>query len=141
MVFCALLAGCGPYPRDVEGTRDRVERERVIRVGWTGVSANQAALAAPFLVRLGQATGARIEGTARGTNEAMFALLEAGKLDLVVAELAEDSPWANEVTAIEPFARRRSGARVIALGAVARNGENRWIALLERTVRDAKARQ
>ena len=71
--------------------------------------------------------------------EALFAALEKGDLDLVVTEVADDSPWLTEVAVIDPLSRRRVGERLLGLSPVARNGENRWVALLERQQRDMQA--
>jgi DNA-binding transcriptional LysR family regulator len=132
-----LLAACGPWPRDIEGTRDRVETSRIIRVGIPPLGAQDRALAATYLGRLARATGAqpRLEP---GAAEPLLARLEAGELDLVLGEVARDSPWLDAVAVIEPLAERPLGERVIGFGPIARNGENRWIMLLEREVRDQR---
>jgi hypothetical protein len=44
------------------------------------------------------------------------------------------------VTIVEPLATRRSGKRTFELAPVVRNGENRWVALVEREVRDMSER-
>ena len=64
--------------------------------------------------------------------------LEAGELDLVIGEIAEDSPWRTEVSVIEPLSEHSLGERTIGLSPIARNGENRWVMLLEREVRDLR---
>ena len=71
----------------------------------------------------------------RGPAESQLARLEEGKLDLVIGEFIADSPWATSVAIIEPLATRRSDKRRFELAPAARNGENRWIALVEREVR------
>ena len=73
--------------------------------------------------------------------ERLLSRLEEGELDLVVAEVATDSPWRRDVAVLEPLSRRRAGGRVLALSPVARNGENRWIGLLEVEARDMAAGQ
>ena len=50
--------------------------------------------------------------------------------------LAEETPWANKVSVIEPLAQHPAGEARLGLSPVARNGENRWIMLIERVVRD-----
>ena len=132
-----LLAACGSYPRDIEGTRDRVERSRVIHVGIF-----QSVLAGPdrqrallYLDRLQRATGASPQAIAGGA-EPLLARLEAGELDLVIGDVARDSPWIDAVAVIEPLAEHEVGGRAIGLSPIARNGENRWILLLEALVRD-----
>lgn len=136
----ALLAACGVLPRDIEGTRDRVQESRVVHVGVF-----QGTLAGPdrprtlvFLDRLRRATGASPQVIA-GDAEPLLARLEAGELDLVIGEVATDSPWVTGVAVIEPLAERRIGGRTIGLSPIARSGENSWIMLLEREVRDTRS--
>lgn len=73
-----------------------------------------------------------------GDQERLLAQLEEGELDLVAGQFAEDSPWIADVTLIEPLTEQTVGQRKVGLTLVARNGENAWIGLLERTVRNAK---
>jgi hypothetical protein len=133
------LAGCD-YPRDIEGTLDHVRAERVIRVGviaGADEDRDKARIAA-YLARVGRAAGA-VPNVTRGAAEPLFARLDQGDLDLVIGELAQDSPWKTDVMMVEPIAERQEGKARIALSPIARNGENRWIMLLERAVRDLKA--
>ena len=69
--------------------------------------------------------------------ESQLARLEEGDLDLVIGEFHEKTPWAAPVAIIEPLSTRRAGKRVLELAPAAQNGENRWIALIEREVRDS----
>ena len=86
-----------------------------------------------------RATGARATIEA-GPLESQLARLEEGELDLVIAELSENSPWAGPVAVIEPLGLRREGERKLGLSPVAANGENQWIALVEREVRNLAMR-
>lgn len=138
-VLLALgLAACGPYPRDVAGTLDRIEAGDRFRVGLAEMRAADRAAALAFVSRIERATGAgaRID---TGPAEAQLARLESGRLDLVIGEFAEDTPWAAEAALIEPLSRRRVGERTLGLSPVAAHGENRWIALIEREVRGSVA--
>ena len=146
MAFCrtallvgllAALAGCDAYPRDMAGTLDRVESQKVVRVGLIGHPGGEAdrALTFSFLARLARATGASPQIVA-GSAEPLLLQLDADRLDLVIGEIAPDSPWIAEVAVIEPLAVRPVGDREIGLSPIARNGENKWIGLLERLVRD-----
>lgn len=137
----AALTACGPYPDDVEGTLYRVETQHRIRLGLAEVPAPARPAADMFLRRIAKGTGATLDAPREGSSEELFAALENGELDLVVAEVAEDSPWLPDVAVIEPLAERRSGERKLGLSAVVRNGENRWIMLLEREARDMKGGQ
>jgi len=141
MLFTAtllLVTACGPYPRDIEGTLNRIDDARVIRVGLTQVEPADAPAARAYLALLERRTGATVR-TTTGSAERQLAALEAGELDLVIGEFAEDSPWFHSVAVIEPIASRSVGDRRIGLAPVAANGENRWIALLEKAVRDLGA--
>jgi hypothetical protein len=140
MLGIVLLAACGVSPRDIEDTRSRVETSRIVRVGIF-----QSALAGPdrlralvFLDRLRRATGASPQAVT-GAAEPLLARLEAGELDLVIGEIATDSPWVTAVAVIEPLTEHQVGGRTIGLSPIARNGENRWIMLLEREVRDSRS--
>ena len=135
-----LLASCGAYPRDIDGTRERVEAGHVMRVGifQGSLAGPDRALAAAFLARLSRATGAEPR-LVTDAAEPLLARLEAGELDLVIGEIAEDSPWLTDVAVIEPLSEHSLGERTVGLSPIARNGENRWVMLLEREVRDMRA--
>ena len=135
ILLCIALAACGPYPDDISGTLARIEQSGRIRVGLAGLGSADEPAAHRFVARLERATGAQA-ALARGPAERLLARLEEGDLDLVIGEFAADSPWAMPVAIIEPLATRREGKRVLELAPAARNGENRWIALVEREVRD-----
>lgn len=133
LILCLLLplAGCGDFPRDVEGTRDRVTREGRFRAA---IAAGTPAREAQALIaRIGQAAGAQAE-LSSGTTEPLLKALEAGEVDLVIAPMERKSPWATMVHFLPPLARDQ-GTAGIDLVAMARNGENQWIALVDREAR------
>lgn len=136
LLACAALAGCGPYPRDISGTLDAIEREHRLRVGLAELAPGDAGVARRFTDRIAAVTGARAE-LITGPTEALIAGLEDGDLDLVIGEFRDDSPWLAKVTVIEPLRHHALAGRVYGLSPAAANGENRWIALLEREVREA----
>lgn len=136
-VLCIALAACGPYPRDISGTLDAIEHAGRIRVGFADLRPQDVSAAQAFVARVESATSAKAEIDS-GPTDGQIARLESGDLDLVIGEFAEDSPWAAEVTIIEPLQRRKVRRRTLGLSPVAANGENRWIALLEREVRDSR---
>jgi len=133
-----LLSACGPYPRDIEGTFESVEKNGVVRVGLTEIAPADERATQNYLARIEAATGAKVRATF-GPAERQLAALEAGDLDLVIGEFAEDTPWLDSVAVIEPIASRTVGDRRIGLAPVAANGENRWIGVLEKAVRDMDA--
>ncbi|HEX8585375.1 MAG TPA: hypothetical protein VF680_13330 [Allosphingosinicella sp.] len=73
----------------------------------------------------------------RGDAEPMLDQLEQGELDLVIGRFEKKSPWAKLVTIGPPLRREMQGKTEFRLAPVLRNGENAWIALVEREVRDA----
>jgi ABC-type amino acid transport substrate-binding protein len=127
-----LAAGCDSIPSDPDGTLDRVRGERLFRVGLIASHAPPPGEAHDLLQRLSRATGARA-ALEHGPAEALLTRLEAGDIDLVVGEFAEQSPWAAQVTLTEPIVV--NGSTILA--AAARNGENAWIALVHRESRAA----
>jgi hypothetical protein len=137
LMLCALAA-CGPYPRDVDATLSDIEGTQVIRVGFADLRASDLASAQGFVARVEDATGARAR-VDTAPAETQLARLEDGQLDLVIGEFADDTPWGTEFAILEPLGWRQVGARRLGLSPVAANGENRWIALLEKAVRDRAA--
>lgn len=135
-----VLAACDVMPRDTSGTRQRVESSQVIRVGLLQgpLAASAQTQVSNFLGRIGRLTGAR-SAIVTGPADPLLSRLEDGELDLVIGEIASDSPWIENVAVIEPLAERRLAGRTIGLSPIARNGENRWIVLLEGAVRDQRS--
>lgn len=74
-----------------------------------------------------------------GATEALMMQLEQGKVDLVIANVAPDTPWLDRVAVVEPLSKGRSGNGEMTLSPVARSGEKQWIALLEREARDLES--
>lgn len=132
-----MLAACQNYPRDTAGTLQRIQSGHVVRVGLIAGEAetrDQAKIAA-YLDRVSKATGARPVVT-RGAAEPLLLRLDQGALDLVIGDMSESSPWVADVMVIEPIGETMIGKERVLLSPIARNGENRWIMLLERAVRD-----
>ncbi|MCE6998455.1 transporter substrate-binding domain-containing protein [Saccharothrix sp. S26] len=104
VALVALTAAGCQWPRDADGTLDRV-RDGTVLVGvahnppWTIVDdAGQAPDGVePVLAqRLADSLGARVRWVPGGEAELMTALSER-RLDLVVAGLDAESPWAQDV--------------------------------------------
>lgn len=108
---CALLlcAACGNYPRDPEGTLERV-RGGALRVGvaeaspWTSLAGGTPAGVEPALVQeLARELGARVEWVP-GSETLLLEALERGELDLVVGGLDSRTPWKRKRIAItDPY--------------------------------------
>lgn len=136
-VLCVALAlaGCDRLPRDPDGTLDRVRAERIFRVGLiaSGDSPVGAERQRAYLARVARTTGAtpRLK---EGASEPLLIELEEGKLDLVIGPLSPESPWVSRVALLEPIGETKAPQH-LALTPIARNGENRWIMLLEAEAR------
>lgn len=136
-LFALGLTACGDYPRDCVGTLDSVHESRTVRLGLAPTATVDRPMLARLTTRLGDAADARIEFVS-GPEEELLARLERGDLDVVAGSFVEDSPWLADAALIEPLTSRLAGDRKIGLALVARNGENAWIGMLERTVRDLR---
>lgn len=124
------LVGCDALPRDPDHTLERVRSERLFRVGI--IADGDGAIdgqGAAFIARVSQATGAKA-AVRQGASEPLLLDLKAGKLDLVLGQVSPDSPWAPEVAILAPLSEATAPHHLI-LSPIARNGENRWIMLLE----------
>ncbi|AHE52862.1 hypothetical protein [Sphingomonas sanxanigenens] len=135
LALLMFLAGCDTLPRDPGGTLERVETTHRLRVGVAaGLPVSRTDRPARLIEALERRTGARAE-IRRGAAEPLFVALRAGRLDLVIAPVAADSPWATDITFGPPLATTGEGDDRLDLVAAMRNGENRWIMLIERASR------
>lgn len=128
-------AACAEIPMDPEGTLERVRAQGVFRVGIIapGAHPRDHDRQRRLIAHVARSTGARpLIGT--GSAERLLTAVERGEVDLVIGELAQDSPWSKHVTLLPPLRTPSEGQSksVPTLHAVARNGENGWIALLHR---------
>jgi polar amino acid transport system substrate-binding protein len=108
LIALTVLGGCG-IPSDPEGTLDRVQGGSM-RVGiaenppWTRLSAERPeGVEVELIEGLAAALRAEIEWIA-GSPSDLLKALEAGELDVVVAGLTVDDPWAQVVTFTQPYA-------------------------------------
>ncbi len=108
LLLLALLAGCDDYPRDPEGTLDRV-RGGVLRAGlveqrpWAARDGERLEGVEVALVEaLAASLGAEVRWS-RDSGTAAFAALQAGELDLLIGGVTESDPWASEVAATRPY--------------------------------------
>lgn len=137
-LLLSALTGCGEYPRDPQGTLDRVRSEGSFRVGLVApleaVGLDSKALA--LLQRVGSASGAA-PMLERGDAEPLLDRLERGELDLVIGRFHAKTPWRRLVSFSPPLRVEMQGRTEIRLVAAMRNGENGWISLVEREARNA----
>jgi hypothetical protein len=138
-ILLAAFPACDSLPRDPDGTLDRVRAEHVFRVGMiaSGEDRFQDGREQDFLRRVAAVANARpaiIEGSA----EPLLVDLADGRLDLVIGMVSPESPWVGKVAILRPLGETVRGTKAL-LVPIARNGENRWIMLLEREARAVAA--
>jgi polar amino acid transport system substrate-binding protein len=141
------VTGC-QYPRDVEGTLDRVADGGDLRVGVSEEdpyvvlagdrpSGVEVRLLEDFARRL----GARVEYVSGG-EESLVEQLREGELDVVVGGITKRSPWKKEVAPTRPYAtthERVADKRVTDQHVMlVRNGENAFLVRLEQYLLDRK---
>ncbi len=129
--LCLVLAGCDALPRDPDGTLDRITASRRLVVGF---AAPPTPKAEKLVEEIARKTGAAVTQR-RGSLEPLIADLDAGRVDLVLTELSQRSPWKTLVAPGPALATRAAGDEQIELRALMKNGENRWIVLVERASR------
>ena len=136
-IFLISLASCSDYPRDPESTLDRIRGERSFRVGLVAPlgAERREPIVDSLVARVAQASAAspRLEV---GDMESLFDRLEQGELDMVVGRFEAKSPWTRYVSFGPPLRVEKQGKTEFHLTAAMRNGENAWIALVERETRN-----
>lgn len=135
LVILFLLGACNVLPRDPDGTLNMIERSGVIRVGIVAdpdpIDTQRASQLIRHLESRTHAKARIVEGAA----EPLIGGLENGKLDLLIGPFARDTPIKSIVALGPPLASRAIKGGRIDLVAVMRNGENRWIMLVEESSR------
>jgi polar amino acid transport system substrate-binding protein len=141
------LAACG-LPRDPEGTLDRV-RGGTLRVGFvvdtpwvTEAGQGAGGIEGAIAAELARTLGARIAWT-HASETPLLTALHDGDLDLVIAGLTKDSPWAAKASFTRPYyvdtatvhGKRTEVPHVVAV----RPGENAWQVHVERVLESRKA--
>jgi polar amino acid transport system substrate-binding protein len=107
-VVVVLLCGC-QYPRDPEGTLDRV-RGGVLRVGVTEADpfvklsgAEPAGVEVALVEGFARSIGARIEWV-EGSETDLMEALHGRQVDVVIAGLTRRSVWQHDVALTRPYA-------------------------------------
>lgn len=133
--FIALLAltGCDKIPKDVEGTLDRISSSGEFKAGIVPGHPLDARRQQSFLSAVSRSAHARPQVTIDAT-EPLLGQLDRGEIDLVIGPMAKASGWRRQVHFM-PLRRELGPVGDLELVAMARNGENRWIALLHREAR------
>lgn len=126
-----LAAGCEPFPRDPEGTTEKVMAARVIRIGV--IPGNEGGVDRAVVMRMAAAVGARLEFVSGG-EETLLPHLEEGGLDLVIGRFAKRSPWKDRVAFTDPVRRKDPPRDEPVLRLAVRKGENRWLMFVGRHI-------
>jgi polar amino acid transport system substrate-binding protein len=141
-----LAIACG-LPRDPQGTLDRV-RGGTLRVGFVvdtpwvvAAGAGAGGIEGAIAADLARGLGARI-AWAHASETSLLQALHEGSLDLVIAGLTKESPWAAKVSLTRPYyidttVVRGEPAEVPHVVAV-RPGENAWQVHVERMLESRK---
>lgn len=127
LLVLLVLSGCDGFPRDTDGTLDRVTTSKRFTVGFE--PGDRAARA--FIATVATMTGA-VPVYVEGSGEELMLAVEAGEVDLLMVPLDPASPWATRVTIGPPLAEPGGRARLVP---VTRNGENAWVDRVHRAAR------
>ena len=138
LAMALLCASCTDFPRDPQGTLDRIRSEGSYRVGLVAPLSRGGGYAElpAFLDRVSAAASASPQITT-GDSEPLLLQLEEGELDLVVGRFDKKSPWATKVEIGPALRIEKHGKAELHLAPAMRNGENAWIALIEAQARDS----
>ena len=136
LALLLTASACGDFPRDPDGTLDRIRSEGRFNVGLVAPLTAQGGPHEAFLDRLGNKTSARPAFTT-GDSEPLLKKLEEGELDLVIGHFDKKSPWSTMVEIGPALHSEKQGKATIELTPVMPVGENAWIALVEAEARNA----
>lgn len=132
LVLVFGLSACADIPRDPNQTTDRVLQSQKFEVGL--VSGSDADESGIIIDRLESVTGAKatiIESEA----SLLIDKLEQGRIELLIGSFAKNSPLKTSVTFSAPVGNRKVPANKPVIRAAMYPGENRWIMLVEKAVR------
>ena len=106
------LAGCD-FPRDAEGTLERIRADGVLRVGvterppWVTGSGRDAAGIEPRVISaFAETLGARVEWVA-GSESTLAKALESRRIDLMIGGYTRETPWKKHLAATQPYVTSR----------------------------------
>jgi polar amino acid transport system substrate-binding protein len=107
LIAAVALAGC-QYPRDVEGTLDRVDGG-TMRVGvsdnepWVNLDGSQPTGVEPEIIRrFAETIDAEVQWV-QGDSEELVEALESGQLDVVIAGITRTSEYRRKVGLTRPY--------------------------------------
>ena len=146
-VFTLVALACG-LPRDPESTLERV-RGGTLRVGFvvdtpwvTAVGQGAGGVEGALVAELARGLGARVSWT-HGSETPLLTALHDGELDLVIAGLTSESPWAAKASFTRPYyvdtttvnGELAEVPHVVAVPP----GENAWQVHVERVIESRKS--
>jgi hypothetical protein len=139
LIISALVTAvsCSDVPKDTESTLQRIKAERAFRVGL--ISAEATPATDPKVQALIRSVARTVQASPQlesAEAEVLMPRLEEGELDLVIGRFEKKSPWASLVTIGPPLRKLREGKIEWRMAPAMRNGENAWIALIEREARN-----
>jgi polar amino acid transport system substrate-binding protein len=134
LVLAFLLTACD-IPRDPEGTLERVTGSNM-KVGiaehppWTFLGDEPSGIEVELVEEFARELGAEILWV-EGAESEILEQVELGRIDLAIAGLTADNPWASKASFIQPYFTAGPNEHVMAVP----HGENAWIVRLERFLR------
>ena len=140
LAAAVMIAGCGQFPRDPEGTSRRVGGG-TLRVGvahappWAIAEPSRLpeGIEVEIVQELADDLGARVEWRVGGEGE-LLSSLKRYELDIVIGGLTDDSPWRKRVAFTKPHRTVARDGKTTRYVIAAPPGENAWVALLNRFV-------
>lgn len=115
LMLSALLVYACQYPRDPDGTLNRIEDGGVMRVGvsesdpWVLLEGDEPSGGAEIELvrRFARDLGARIEWV-QGSEEQLVEAIKEGQADLLIAGLSAKSRWKKDVALTRPYVETRT---------------------------------
>ncbi len=118
LVAALLLAGCGEFPRDANGTLEEVRAGRPLQVGWSasepwvrGGPDGPAGPEADLVRAWAESIGARIEWAEASEAQIVEALGE-NVVDVGLAGFTTDVPWGARIGQTQPYLKSHLGIGV-----------------------------
>ncbi len=134
LTLVLALAACD-FPRDPNGTLQRVETSGEMRTGIIDDS-NNAEASLTLAQSIAQVHSAQPLAT-QGSAETLLHSLERGDLDIVIGAFAEDSPWTGRVAFTDPANSPNPPDHQPALRAIVQTGENGWLMAVSKAIEGA----
>jgi hypothetical protein len=130
------LSGCASLPRDQQGWTSQIQKDRVLVVGYSKPSKEDAPIHEQekrVLQKLAQRLGARLQ-MREGNAHSLLGEAENRRLAIVMAQIPADSPFAEKLGFSQTFYTRQSDKTEYSIAVAP--GENRLLLLLDQTIAD-----